>query len=545
MGKTGISEHAKEVAKGSIYSLAGNISFNLISFLYVILIARAVSQDDLGLFYLSLSIITIIGIFSTLGLDVSLARYIPYFEGRNERGKIKSLLKFGYKTATAVALILIIVLWLASDDIGAFFHNAHLPEAVRMLSALVLLNAVFRINTEYLRGRADIKTMQVNLNLQNFLKLALTFAFFYLYGANAVTLAAGYLASVFLAMLFSFWNVSRRMGDLPAETDEIPAGRFWADIIPFGLMLGAIGFMGNLLISADTSLLGYFIEPSEATSIIAIFNVSVLLATLTAIFPNSIGSIFLPVTSRLYGSKNLDEMRAVTETAQRWLLFITAPVAGVLIFFSREMLSMFYGAAYAGGAFIMSVYVLGILVKCVSTMFSIILTAMREVRLQLWIIGGLGFLHIVLSALLIPIYGMNGIGIAFLAESVCVAVVFSHYSKKLLGYKFSKEFYKLLFAIAVLLLLVILLKPMASYAETLLPEYADYGIELYLSKLVYLAYLGVLTGLLFAIFMSLVLLLKCFRQEDIEIMKKVMRKARVPRLLSSGLERIMSYGIAK
>jgi len=544
MGKTGISEHAKEVAKGSIYSLAGNVAFNIISFFYVILIARAVSQDDLGLFYLSLSIVTIIGIFSTLGLDVSLARYIPYFEGRNEKGKIKSLLKFGYKTATAVALILIAVLWLASDGIGAFFQNPRIPEAVRMLSVLVLLNAVFRINTEYLRGRADIKTMQVNLNLQNFLKLVLTLAFFYLYGATTLALAAGYLASIFFAMLFSFWSISRRMGDLPAETDEIPANRFWTDIIPFGVMLSAIGFMGTLLISADTSLLGYFIVPSEATLVIAVFNISVLLATVAAIFPNSMGSIFLPVTSRLYGKKNLDEMRAVTETAQRWLLFITAPVAGILIFFSEEMLAVFYGAAYVGGAFIMSVYVLGILIKCISTMFSIILTAMREVRLQLWILGTLGFLHLSLSALLIPLYGMNGIGIAFLAESVCVAVVFSHYAKKRLGFRFSKEFYKLLLAIVALLLLVVLLKPMASYAEALLPEYADYGIELYLSKIVYLAYLGILAALLFAIFMSLVLLLKCFREEDVAIMRKVMQKAKIPGSFVSAVERLVAHGVA-
>ncbi len=540
-----ISEHAKEVAKGSIYGLTGNITFNLISFLYVILIARAVSQDDLGLFYLSLSIVTIIGIFSTLGLDVSLARYIPYFEGRNEKGKIKSLLKFGYKTTTAIALILITVLWLASDGIGAFFQNQGLPEAVKMLSALVLLNAVFRINTEYLRGRADIKEMQINLNLQNFLKLVLTFAFFYLYGATALTLAAAYLASIFLAMLFSFWSISRRTGDLPAETDEIPAERFWTDIIPFGLMLSTMGFMGILLVSADTTLLGYLIEPSDATLVIAIFNVSVLLATVAAIFPNSIGNIFLPVTSRLYGKKNLDEMRSVTETAQRWLLFIAAPVAGIMIFFSREMLTIFYGAAYAGGALIMSMYVLGILIKCISTMFSITFTAMRKVKLQLWIFAVLGFLHLLVSALLIPVYGMNGVGIAFLAESVCMALVFSHYSKKLLGYRFSKEFYKLLFAIAVLLLLAVLLKPIASYAETLLPEYADYGIELYLSKLVYLAYLGVLTAILFAIFMSMVLLLKCFRQEDMEVMKKVMQKAKIPEVLISRLESIMSYGIAK
>jgi len=538
-------DYTKEVAKGSLWGLAGNITSTLISFFYVILIARAVSQNDLGLFYLSLSIVTIVGVLTTLGLEGSLSRYIPYFEGRNERGKIKSLLKFGYKIVGIIALILIAVLWLASDTIGASFNNPNLPEAIRILSVVILLNALFTLNTSYLRGRADIKTMQINMNLQNFLKLILTFGFFYFYGANAMTVAAGYLTSIFLAMLFSFWSVSKRMGDLPAETDEIPVDKFWTDIIPFGLMLSAIGFMGPLLISADTSILGYLIEGPEATSIIAIYSVSVLLATIATIFPNSIGAIFLPVTSRLYGKKNLDEMRSVTETAQRWLLFITAPVAGVLIFFSEEMLTVFYGAAYAGGAFIMSAYVLGTLMKCISAMFSIILTAMKKVKLQLWIVSALGILHLMISALLIPVYGINGIGIALLVESVCVVVVFSYYAKKLLGFRFSKEFYKLLFAIAALLLLAVLLKPIASDAAALLPEYEDYGIELYISKIVYLAYLMILAAFLFAIFMSLVLLLRCFRREDVVLISKVMKKARIPGSLTAITERIMSHGVAK
>ncbi|MBI5046934.1 oligosaccharide flippase family protein, partial [Candidatus Micrarchaeota archaeon] len=109
-----ISEHSKEVAKGSFWSIFGSIVFKLISFLYVILLARAASQEDVGIFYLSLGIVTIVSFVSDLGLPSALIRYVPYYEGKKELGKINQLLKMSYVGVTVVGAVITIILWVGA-----------------------------------------------------------------------------------------------------------------------------------------------------------------------------------------------------------------------------------------------------------------------------------------------------------------------------------------------------------------------------------------------------------------------------------------------
>ena len=50
------SAHSKEVAKGAFWSLAGQAGIRLVGFFYLVVLARMASQDDVGTFYLALSI---------------------------------------------------------------------------------------------------------------------------------------------------------------------------------------------------------------------------------------------------------------------------------------------------------------------------------------------------------------------------------------------------------------------------------------------------------------------------------------------------------
>jgi O-antigen/teichoic acid export membrane protein len=389
-----------------------------------------------------------------------------------------------------------------------------------------------------------MKAMQINTNLQNLLKLILTFSFFYFYGASVFTLIAAYLLSFLIATLFSFVSVSYHKKDLPSHEGTIQMKKLLREIVPFGLMISLMYSLDTLLSSADRLLLGYMIEPSLSTSVVAVYSIATLLAALITIFPAAIGSIFLPIMSRLYGKNCLADMRSMTHTAQRWSLFITLPVASILISFSAEMLEIFYGAAYVGGAMVMSIIVFAALLASISSVLSLALTSMKVVKLQLKILFFIALLNILLDILLIPIYGMVGAAIAFLVSAIFTVLIFCHYSKIYFDFQLSTAFHKLLLAALITLLIVFLLKPSASDVASMLPQWGG-GVLLYFSKFVYLAYLGVLTGFSFLLFMSFALLLKCFKDEDVVLMRKAMRKVKIPEFLISVAEAMATHGVAK
>jgi O-antigen/teichoic acid export membrane protein len=534
--------YTKEVAKGSLWSLAGSAVFYFISFFYVILIARAMSQDDLGLFFLAMSVVSAGAILDNLGLSSAIARYIPYFEGKGETGKIRSLLKMSYSVATATSLLLLLILWVFSDFIASIFQNPPLGHTIRMLSAFLLLSNILNLNVAYLRGRADIRSMQLSSTTQNFLKLTLTAAFFWLFGATVAALIAAFLLSLFFSILFSFVFVKKDMEGLLKDKSSIPLSEIIKEILPFGLMVSFVHSLGAIFISANRLLLGYLIDPSESTQVIAIYTVAATLSAVIMALPTSIGSIFLPLMSRLYGKGELDKMRSVTETAQRWSLFITIPAGLIMILFSGDILATVYGDAYRAGGTVMSILTFGFLVGMVSYMLSLTLIAMRLVMVQLKIVLVSGIANVIMSIILIPLIGMTGSAVGSVVGFFFTVLLLNRYAGKHFGFRMPPAVFKLGVAGLISLAIVSLLSP---YSYVLISFFPDVnGGDLYLSKLVFLSYLAALAMLSLAIFMTISLMLKCFRKEDIVLIRKAMHKANMPTFAINVMEKVASYGIS-
>lgn len=536
----GISQHSAEVAKGSFWSLAGNALFKLVSFAYVVLIARAASQEDIGTFYVALSAMSLIWVFSDVGISGAFTRYVPYFEGKGERGKIRDLLFTSFRCLGLLSLLLIAILFWQADAIGALYSNPSLPEAIRILSAYVLLGNLFRLNYLYLQGIADIRSSQLYQNLQNLMKLVFTLALFYMFGASVATISAGFVLSFLAAFLISFIPVFRSAMAMSGP-EHLGRHELVSEIIPLGMTVAVVQYFSTIIASCDKLILGYVADPSSSAAMVAVYSMALTLASVLMVFPGSVGSIFLPIVSRLSGKNDLAGMRDVMATAQRWSLFITLPVAIVMVAFSSDMLTVFYGIDYASGALAMSLFTIGLAIASFSFMVSLALTAMRLVKIELMVAAACGIINIVLNALLIPQYGMVGAAAASVASFLISALLLSHYAVKLIGYRSPPESYKLLLSMASVLLVVLLVRPPISQAASSI--IAQAGAGEYLPKAIYLAILGALIFASGALFVAASLALKCFRGEDVSLMRKVLAKAGVPEPLSAMAEKVASYGV--
>jgi O-antigen/teichoic acid export membrane protein len=538
-----LSAQSKEVAKGSFWNLAGSALFYLISFIYSVIVARAVSQDDLGLFYLSWSVVAIIGIFDSLGLGIAIARYAPFLESKGEKSKVRAMVELSYLSVTVTSFILISLLWSQADAIGSIYQNPKLPEALRMLSALMLLTNISGISLAFLRARADIKSMQLFQVTQNALRLAFTLAFFFLYGPGLFSLSAGLVLSHIVTAAITFTGVRSLLMRLPAFPAIAPLPLL-GELVSYGLILNVIQIFWSMLFSINSILIGYLTPPSEASAAVAVFSVSSAIASLLMVFPNSIATIFLPIASRLYGKKDLTRMRSVTETAQRWTLFITIPAAIIMAGFSDYLLGTVYGDAFVKGALTMSILVLGLLFRSVSLTFSQIIMAMRLVDAELRVTVLAGLANLALNVLLIPRYGIVGSAAAFSASLMLAAVLLSHYAKASFGFRFSNEAVKLLFCGVLVFLILYISRPLIVELFSLVPD-SDFGFAIVRDlKLSSLLFLAVVAAAGISLFVLASILLHCFRKEDIVLMRKILMKIGAPGLLVSLVEKIASSGSA-
>lgn len=71
---------AKTIAKGSAWILIAMVIVKLFAWVYYVVIARIVSQEEIRAFFLVLGITGIFGLFSNLGLgEGAIVRYVPFY----------------------------------------------------------------------------------------------------------------------------------------------------------------------------------------------------------------------------------------------------------------------------------------------------------------------------------------------------------------------------------------------------------------------------------------------------------------------------------
>jgi peptidoglycan biosynthesis protein MviN/MurJ (putative lipid II flippase) len=193
----------------------------------------------------------------------------------------------------------------------------------------------------------------------------------------------------------------------------------------------------------------------------------------------------------------------------------------------------------------MAITTLGLLIRACSWMLSLALAAMRKVRLELGITLAVAVVNVALNALLIPQYGMEGSAAATLAGFALMLALLAYYSRKLFGFTFAPETYRLFLAGAIAFLLVFAIRQPLSDVQGSLPAIGDGEAGAYSSKVLYLAYLGFLIALSVGLFALAALLLKCLHGEDVSLMRKAMARAGVPERLAALAGHAAEYGVRK
>lgn len=541
-----MAEASREVAHGTFWNLAGTFFSKILSFIYTIYIAHAVSQGDIGIFYLALGIVGLIGVWKDLGLPSALIRYIPYFESRGEHGKANSLLKYSYAVTVALGVVLTAIVWLLADPIGGLYGNAALPEALRLMSLYVLLDNILKIGSAYIQGKAEMKLGQVISNVSMLAKLVLTVLLFQVYGATVATLTAAFLGSMVVGIVISLPIVAGRM---VTRTEHAGPGlarsEVLGEIMPFGIMLTILQTFNVITSSTDKVLLGYLAPQSVAVDLVAIYSFALTLGNNIIVFPAAVGGIFLPIISRMVGKQDLGGVRRQIGTSQRWILMITLPMAAVMVAFAGEMLTIFFGGAYSCGHFAMAVSIIGMIFMAFAYTVSLALAGMRLVKLELYIAAASGLMNVMLNILLIPAFGMEGAAVATAISLGTWGLLMMHYGKKMTGFESPASAYRLVAAGVITCLLIFALKPIVAFAAMQMPPVGEAEMQPYTSKVAYLFLLGIVSLAAFAAFGVLAIALKCFELDDLMVSRKIFRRFEIPNWIESLGERIILVGIKK
>jgi len=84
-----VNDSLQKAAKGTAIALLGMLSYMLLEFITRVIIARNATQSDYGIFSIGSVLLNFFVIASCLGMQAGATRYIAYYRGKEDYGKVK------------------------------------------------------------------------------------------------------------------------------------------------------------------------------------------------------------------------------------------------------------------------------------------------------------------------------------------------------------------------------------------------------------------------------------------------------------------------
>lgn len=356
----------RRLLSGGAWAFAGKIFTALAQLVATALLARLLSPQDMGTYFLAYSVVTVGSMMGTAGVGQAGVRFVAQSIGLEQYGRIRRVvgmvLVIGVLGSSGVGLVYLLLGPLLGRE---FFSAPALVAATGLVAGWIMVTSLQYLLAETFRGFHDIRLtfvfggsvsgggflagtiVIVGLSLLLFLKGQSTLSF-------VVSLAA---VSSFTSALLAGWALRRKMVSLPQDDSHQP--------VALGGLLRVAGplLVTQLTVAAlaqsDIWILGAF-RPQEE---LAVYGAAARVVLLVAMPLQMTNVVVEPLIAEMYAQGRKQALERMVRAAGT-LAGIPAllGVAG-LILLGGPILGLFYGEYYREGATVLALLSLGQLVK--------------------------------------------------------------------------------------------------------------------------------------------------------------------------------------
>lgn len=393
---------AREAARGTGLILAGSVITQLAEYLYRFAVARGLGPDGFGTFSQARSVLLVLAVLSTLGLNAGVKRFVAKLGEEGRGAEARRVIRDGSWLVAASTLAGAALLWALAGPLGAAFHNPSLVWPLRILAfalpTAVGIDYVARIGEAFRSFRAAVVARQV---LDPCLRLVLTVGLLALGGGLTAVMGA-YAVSGVIGLLVAIGLVARieRLRALDRGAVSSQAGT----LLRFSLPLVFGGVLFDFAERIDILMIGLFRDEAQ----VGVYAVGSALARALLLLVASTVPVVGTLAAEAVGRGSAEEIAKLHRTVTRWMLFFTAPLGAGLLLFPEEAVTLLFGRQYAEAAATVQVLVLAYLTGVLAGPVGLLLNTMGKTH---WTLANMAIrtaINIVLNLLLIPRFGIVG-----------------------------------------------------------------------------------------------------------------------------------------
>jgi|AGTN01.2.fsa_nt_gi Membrane protein involved in the export of O-antigen and teichoic acid len=416
-----LNDPMQNIAKGTGIIFIGVVATLVLNFLLRMVMIRYVTEDEYGIYSIAVLLAGLVGAVAMLGLDEGVARHIAFFAGKSEDSRVGRIIASSLRITLASSLVFAALMFVFSDVIAtAVFHSTAMSGALRIMSAAIPLTALLQVLTSIMRGlhepwaraffKDTLRPLLFLILMVGIIMLRLPFD----------SIIYAYVASMAIALAALAVYAARARPDRPAASAREDRS-VTKDLLSFSLPLLSVNLLMLLMSQATMLILGYFENPGEAGK----YDLAVTAASLLLIVINSMGYIYTPTASSLFGKGRMEELRQSYVASTRWGYILTVPVLFPLLLFTAPIVELLYGAKYLGIVLVLQIIVVGYMVNPVTgpNYHTLIAAGRMRAIVESFLLNAIS--NVALCLLLIPSYGIEGAAVAASVSSAVANLLLS------------------------------------------------------------------------------------------------------------------------
>lgn len=349
----------EHLLSGGLWAFGGKAATALTGLASNVLLARLLSPQDLGAYFLAFSVVSFGAVLGSLGLGQTVVRLVGESVGTERFGRARRVVgivaSLGLLGACAAGGCYL----LFGATIGSrLFHSPTLAAITGLVSAWLLVTTLQRVQAETFRGLHDVRSAALFGGLMTGALLCAGLSSLWLVSGGATLPAIVTLAVVsgLANALLSGWLLRRKVTALPPQStkDEIGVG----EVLGVAWPLLVANLVSAALVSADIWVLGAFGTQEE----VAVYGAAARLMNVVAMPLMMVNAVVPPFIAGMYASgrrAGLERLLRSTSTLAGAPAFVL--LAGFILL-GGPVLGLVYGDYYRAGAAVLAVLSAGRLV---------------------------------------------------------------------------------------------------------------------------------------------------------------------------------------
>ena len=383
----------------------GSVVATGVGALLVFVLARLLDPDGYGLLFLAISVISVVRIFSTLGIAKSAARYVAEYRERDP-GQVPHVLDRSLLLNLATILIVSVAFLLANRPIVGLIGEPGLGPFLLLGTLYVVTGSLAVYARRIAQAFEEIELAATLTVIENGCRLVFGIGVVLL-GFDALWVLGAFVLGAGLASATGFTVLYARHYRGAPRADRMEPGLF-RRIVEYNVPLTVTGMTGKIDKDVDTILVGFFINPVA----VGYYVLSKQIVQALGMPVRALGFSISPVYGKQKAAKRLDTAARVFETSFSYTLLLYVPAAAGVFFVASPAVELVFGTDYAGAVPVLQVLsaylVLGAITKITDEPLDYLGRARERAIAKSIAASG----NVALNVLLIPWIGVVGAAIA-------------------------------------------------------------------------------------------------------------------------------------